>query len=162
MPTLLLITGTCGVGKSTTAAAWAAARRGAAISGDEIRLWIRHKETRYANEYQQDAVARIAAAAAEAFIELGLDVAADFVWKPQTLRYLAERLRGKADVRMVWLRCERTENRRRDAERSADVVMGDRVDELLSELTAITDWPAELRRLDTTNLSLEEVLQALT
>lgn len=161
MPKVLLITGTCGVGKTTTAKAWATAHRGAAISGDEIRHWIKHKPTRRANSYKDATVARIAATAAEEFLQLGLDVALDFVWKPTTLRYLAGRLSQRADVQMTWLRCERSENRRRDLERPANVVMGDRVDELLAELDAINDWPVELRRIDTTSLSVEEVLKLL-
>jgi predicted kinase len=161
MPTVLFLTGTCGVGKSTTARAWATPRKGAHVSGDEIRLWIRDKATRHAHNYQQRAVATIAVTAAEAFVKIGLDVALDFVWTPSSLRHMAERLRPVADVRMVWLQCEPAENRRRDAGRLANVVMGDRVDSLRDELMALTDWPAELRRIDSSGRSVDEVLAML-
>lgn len=158
MPTVLLLTGTCGVGKSTIAAAWANARGGAHISGDEIRNWIRDGKARRANDYQQEAVAQIVAIAAEAFLGLGLDVALDFVWTPPTLRYLTCRLKPIANVHMVWLRCDAKENRRRDAGRPASVVMGDRVDTLRKELLAFDDWPEELRRIDSSGLSVDDVL----
>ena len=161
MPTVLLLTGTCGVGKSTTARAWATARAGAHINCDEIRNWIRSKPIRHENDYQHHAVARIAAAATQEFLALGIDVAIDFVWKPPMLRYLSERFSPVARIQMAWLRCDPEENRRRDAERPANVVMGDRVDELLRELEAISDWPDELLNIDSTRMSVDDVLARL-
>lgn len=161
MPTVLLLTGTCGVGKTTTARAWANARGGAHISGDEIRLWIRSKTVRHERDYQHEAVARIAGTAAEDFLALGLDVALDFVWKPLTLRYLSQRLSPLARVQMVWLRCDPAENQRRDSERPANVVMGPRVGELLRELDAITEWPTELQRIDSTHRSVADVISLI-
>jgi predicted kinase len=161
MPTVLLLTGTCGVGKTTTARAWAARRGGASVGGDEVRGWMRDLPVRRANDYQQALVARVCATAAEEFLTLGLDVALDFVWKPPTLRYLRDRLAPRADVRMVYLDCARAENRRRDAERPANVVMGPRCDELRAELDALADWPAEMRRIDTTAMPLDAVLAEL-
>jgi predicted kinase len=161
MRTVLLITGTCGVGKTTTSRAWAAARTGAHINCDEIRNWIRSKRIRHENDYQHQAVARIAATAAEEYLALGIDVVLDFVWKPPMLRYLSQRLSPLAAVKMVWLRCDPSENRRRDGERPANVVMGDRVAELLCELDAIDDWPAELLRIDSTDRTVNDVLAVI-
>lgn len=161
MPTILLLTGTCGVGKSTTARAWATPRKGVHVSGDEIRLWMRDKHTRHQNYYQQAAISRIAGTAAEEFVKLGLDVALDFVWTPSTLRILAHRLSPIAKVQMAWLMCDPTENRRRDAGRLANVVMGDRVDSLRDELLAFHDWPAELKRIDSSGKSVDDVLAML-
>ena len=160
-PTILLLTGTCGVGKSTTAHAWATARRGVHLKGDEIRNWMRDEATRRAKDYQRDVCTEIAVTAAEQFVKLGLDVAMDYVWMPTSLRMAAARLRPIAEVRMVCLQCEPGENRRRDAGREANVIMGDRVDELQNELLAFTDWPAELRRIDSSGRSVEDVLAML-
>lgn len=160
-PTVLLVTGTAGVGKTTTSRAWAAQRGGAHVVGDQIRLWIRSKTVRHERNYQHEAVARIAATGAEEFLALGLDVAIDFVWFPSMLRYLSKRLSPLADVRMAWLRCETAENRRRDAERQLTDVMGPRVNELQDELDAATDWPAELIRIDSTRLSVEDVIRRI-
>lgn len=162
MRTVLLLTGTCGVGKTTTARAWATSRGGAHVNCDEIRNWIRSKPVRRDRGYQRDAVARIAATSAEEFLALGLDVALDFVWFPPTLRYLAERLSPVARVRMAWLRCEPAENRRRDAERPANVVMGARVDELLRELDEQTGWPEQLLRIDSTGRSVDQIVSAIS
>ncbi len=161
MPTVLLVTGTCGVGKTTTSRAWAEARGGAHIRGDDIYLWIRSKSVRRANDHQNEAVAQIAAAGAETFLAHGLDVAIDFVWKPPILRFFSDRLSGRASVRMVWLCCEPDENRRRDAQREPGSVMGERVHQLQAELDAITDWPAELLVIESTGRSVEDVLSEI-
>ncbi len=158
MATVLLFTGTCGVGKTTTSREWSTRRDGAHVRGDDIRIWIRSKPLRRAREYQQEAVARIAGAAAEEFIGQGMDVALDFVWLPSTLRYLSKRLSPMATVKMAWLRCESAENRRRDAQRGPGDVMGERVDELQAQLDAITDWPVELMRIDSTGLGVDDVI----
>lgn len=161
MPTVLLVTGTCGVGKTTTSREWSTRRGGAHVRGDDIRVWIRSKELRRARDYQHEAVARIAATAAEEFIAQGMDVALDFVWLPSTLRYLSNRLSKVAKVRMVWLRCERAENRVRDAQRPPGDVMGERVHELQAELDAISDWPGELLRIDSSGKSVHHVVDVL-
>lgn len=157
-PTALIVTGTCGVGKTTTARAWAEARRGAHIAGDDIRWWIRDKAMRHAKEHQQDAIARIACTAAGEFLKLGLDVALDSVWTPGTLRLFQEQLSLLGEVKMVWLMCGADENRERDDGRDPRIRMGDRVDSLLRELLTHRDWPSELRRIDTSDLSVEESL----
>ena len=160
-PTVLILTGTCGVGKTTIARAWAEARRGANVVGDDIRWWMREKTTRHANDYQWRACTEIAVTAAEQFVKLGLDVALDYVWTPPMLQIAVQRLAPISDVRMVWLQCERDENRRRDAGRAANVVMGDRVDGLRAELEAFEDWPEELRRIDNSGKSVADVLAML-
>lgn len=160
-PTVLLLTGTCGVGKTTTASAWATPRRGVHLKGDDIRNWMRDKATRRAKDYQRDVCTEIAVTAAEQFVKLGLDVAMDYVWVPTSLRQVAVRLKPIADVRMVWLQCEPAENRVRDAGRAANIIMGDRVDELRHELEAFDDWPPELRRIDNSGLSVDQVLAML-
>ena len=157
-PIVLVITGTCGVGKTTTARAWAEARRGAHITGDDIRWWIRDKATRRENAHQQEAIARIACAGAIEFLKLGLDVVLDSVWTPTALRQFREALSAVGEVRMIWLMCDPSENHLRDDGRNPSIRMGDRVDTLLEELLAQAGWPAELRRIDTTGLSLEASL----
>lgn len=157
---VLIVTGNAGVGKTTTSREWALRRRGAAVRGDEIRLWFRIREMRQAEGYQEAFIARVALAAAKEFIARKLDVALDFVWKPSGLSILRDGLGDAARVRVVRLWCEPSENHRRDELRTGNDVMGPRVDELGRELAAL-DWPADVTVVDSTGLTLDETLAAI-
>ena len=157
MNDLLMLTGTCGVGKSTIAKAWALSRRGVAISGDQIRLWMRVREIRRAEDYQHDLVTNIAIDAASRFIAKQMDVALDFVWRPNGIAMVRSAMQDMARVQAVQLVCEPAENSRRDQLRSGNDVMGPRVAELEQELAQL-DWPADVHRIDSTNLTVEQTL----
>lgn len=154
---ILIVTGTCGVGKSSVCRAWAGRRHGAAIDCDAFRTWIRDSSLRRANGYQEVLLAKHAGLLAEDYLRMGLDVAIDNVWTPRGLDLLQEQLAGKGRVRVLWLNCSRDENRRRDSSRSPSDVMGGRVDELQAELETMR-WPEYVIRMDTTALSLEQTV----
>jgi len=158
MPNLLVITGTCGVGKSSVSRLWATRRCGAAISGDAIRYWIRDQNLRAARNFQDQLVVRTAVTAAQELLAQNLDVALDNVWFPPAMQLLKQALSPAAVMRFVWLQCGETENHRRDQLRSTGDVMGQRVDELRRELESQI-WPDYVHMLDTSSFSCEETVQ---
>jgi predicted kinase len=160
MPNLLVITGTCGAGKTSVSQAWASRRHGAVISGDEIRHWIRDENHQTAHDFQEQFVLRTTITAARELLAQNLDVALDNVWFPRAMQLLNETLSSSASMRFIWLRCEATENHRRDQSRAADDAMGDRVDALRGELES-QNWPTFVHVLDTTAMSCEETVDTI-
>lgn len=160
MRDILIVTGTAGVGKSSVCWEWAGRRKGAAIECDRYRTWIRDRSLRVADGFQEALIARHAAALAEDYLEMGLDVAIDNVWTPAGITYLLDSLAGKGRVKVFWLCCSSEENHRRDNRRSPSDVMGGRVDELQDELEQIT-WPVCVERVDTTGQSLQQTVDEL-
>ena len=160
MKDILIVTGTCGVGKSTVCWAWAGRRGGAAINCDLFRTWIRDHSLRMANGYQEELLAKHACALTEDYMELGLDVAIDNVWTPRGLALLTSRLRGKGRINVFWLNCLPEENHQRDRRRSPSDVMGGRLDELQQELESM-NWPDYVQKIDTTGQLLDETLDLI-
>ncbi len=160
MNDILIVTGTCGVGKSTICWHWAEQRLGATIDCDYFRTWIRNPALHAANAYQEPLLARHAILLAEDYLAMGLDVAIDNVWTPDGLEVLRRRLAEKARLRIVRLTCTAAENHARDERRSPSDVMGGRVDELRAELDALP-WPEYVIELDTTGQTVVQTLQAI-
>jgi GNAT superfamily N-acetyltransferase/adenylylsulfate kinase-like enzyme len=160
MPDILILTGTCGVGKSTISWQWAQRRLGATIDCDIFRTWIRSPVLITADGFQEMLLARQAARLAEEYMALGLDVAINNAWMPEGLAYLRQQLADRARVRMVWLVCDAAENHERDQRRSPSDVMGGRLDELQAELDAF-DWPADVVRLDTTGQTVDQTIATI-
>ncbi len=160
MTSILVITGNCGVGKSTIARAWADARNGASIHCDDMHLWIRVREIRHSRDFQEAWKTRVSITAAIGLAEQGLDVAIDNVWKPAACIELKDVLSKAADVKFVRLACDRQQNHERDQRRTGGAVMGPRVDTLGDELNALA-WPDFVRTINSTGLSVEQTLSVI-
>ena len=160
MNDILIVTGTCGVGKSTVCWEWAGRRHGAAIDCDMFRTWIRNPLLRKADGYQMRLLAKHAGALAEDYLAMGLDVAIDNVWTPEGLERLRSRLDGKAWINVFWLNCLPEENHQRDQLRPSCAVMGGRIKELQKELEGM-NWPDYVKRVDTTAQSLDETIEKI-
>jgi predicted kinase len=157
---ILVVTGSCGVGKTTICRAWASARGGAVIHGDQIRNWIQPDPLRSALRFQEKLVTDVAITAVRNLLSQGLGVALDEVWFPQAMERLRAAFASNCPTVFVWLWSELPENRRRDGLRGDDS-MGQRVDTLAEELEGVT-WPSYVHRLDTTRLTCEETLAAIS
>ncbi|MBN1248481.1 MAG: GNAT family N-acetyltransferase [Anaerolineae bacterium] len=160
LPDILIVTGTCGVGKSTISWEWSERRLGATIDCDTFRTWIRNPALITSDGFQEMLLARQSVHLARDYMALGMDVAINNVWTPTGLAYLREHLAGEARLRMIWLICTPKENRARDQQRCPSEVMGGRVDELQAELDAL-DWPDGVIRLDTTGQTVDETIAAI-
>ena len=73
MKDILIVTGTCGVSKSTVCWDWASRRFGAAVDCDVFRTWIRNPSLRTADAYQGPLLARHVASLAEDYLNMGLE-----------------------------------------------------------------------------------------
>jgi hypothetical protein len=160
MNDILIVTGTCGVGKSSVCWEWSGRRQGAVIHCDAFRTWIRKPGMGAADSYQEPLLARHAVSLACDYLDMGLDVAIDNVWTPDGLGFLQAELNDKGRIKVFWLTCGSEENHRRDDTRSPSDVMGGRVDELQGELDAMV-WPGYVTRLDTTGLSLGQTVDII-
>lgn len=157
---ILLLTGTCGVGKSTTSLTWANSRSGCIIEGDTLRCWIRDKAFRRSNDYQEDFMFKTVKLLGEQYAKLNRDIVIDYVWKPSYLESLHEFFSTYGIVQSVWLKCSAAENSRRDKLRDPSCVMGERVHELRDELEASV-WPKFVHQLDTTHLNITETVEKI-
>ncbi len=158
-PKLILITGTCGVGKSSVSSALAQKLEGTHIECDLIRDWIKAPGVRSACNFQEIALVHICLEAAEQFRKQGLDTVCDNVWGPEGID-LFKKHSGMFDLSVFYLTCESGENHKRDEERSASDQMKGRVDELGQELDRM-QWPWYTVKLDTTGLSVEETVEEI-
>jgi len=154
---LILITGTCGVGKTTVAAGLGAKFKWAAIDADMITNWIIPRNVRMADNFQEGALARISAKAAEEFFGLGLNVIIEFPMSAKIVTFFQDHFGGKHNISAFWLWCRRDENHRRDELRPDSDIMGERLDVLLEELEK-ESWPAYLNKVDTTKLTSDQTI----
>ncbi|PCJ58426.1 MAG: hypothetical protein COA79_12965 [Planctomycetota bacterium] len=157
---ILLTTGTCGVGKSTTTLAWANLRKGVCLEVDELRCSIRDKEFRRSNNYQEDFMLELVKSNIKLYSKLNKAIAIDYVWTPRSLDALHHYSSSFGNVKSIWLKCESKENMNRDNLRPESRRMGARVAELRVELENY-EWPDYLNHIDTTNLSLESVINKI-
>jgi cytidylate kinase len=157
MKNVLLVTGTCGVGKSTVCRTWANRKEGASIECDIFRTWIRQGPLRCENDYQEQLILKHASELTLDYLNLELDVAIDNVWSPESISYMIEKFSGTATTKAFYLHCHSTENHRRDLLRVGSNVMGERLDQLDRELRSL-DWPNEIISLDSTHMDLNETI----
>lgn len=160
---VLILTGACGVGKTTTARAWAKYHHGAVVECDSFTEWIYDPAFPHWQPEEEIFTARLSAKVAAEYVRFGLPAVIDNVWTPDGIRLLYQHLAQwcpEATVRAAWLFCQRAENHRRDQQRIPDHQMGQRVDVVNEELASYT-WPDSVTKVDTSELSPTQVVQQL-
>jgi shikimate kinase len=159
MKEVLILTGACGVGKSTLAREWAKLKDGAIIDCDYFTEWIFQKDFPHWTDIEERLTARITARVAQEYLDYGLSVAIENVWTDEGIGII-KKLIQHADIKAIHLHCELSENMARDAVRIPENQMRDRVKVVKDELEAI-DWPAEVHQLDTSKLTIWQTLAAI-
>lgn len=160
---VLILTGACGVGKSTLSKAWARHHRGAVIECDWFTEWIHDPAFPHWTAAEEQFVALLSARNACTYLEYGLPVAIENVWFPPGLDRLRQEIwaeRPQAEITCVYLFCQLGENHRRDQLRPPKDQMKDRVDIVHQQLFT-TAWPEYVFPLDTTELNEAESLAAM-
>ena len=159
---VLILTGACGVGKTTTAKAWAKSKQGAIIECDYLTEWILKDGFPQWNEEEEKFTAHLSAIMTMEYLNRGLPVVIENVWSPLGFNILRNEFSKVDDIKVksVWLKCERIENHKRDEQRVPEDQMKERVDIVNDELNGY-DWPEYINILDTTNLTIENVLEAI-
>ncbi len=160
---VLILTGACGVGKTSTAKAWAKRHNGAIIECDFFTEWIFQDSFPHWTQTETDFTAKATAALAVEYLKFGLPLAIENVWSPDGIQQVADGIWAalpEASIRAVWLHCELSENERRDGERIPENQMRERVAIVGAELAAY-NWPKGMHPMDTTRLTVEEVLDKI-
>lgn len=159
---ILILTGACGVGKTTTARGWAKRRNGAIIECDYLTEWIHKKDFPHWGEEEERFTANLSAKIALEYMAYDMPVAIENVWSPEGIRLLKTGLQAHsgAEIRTVWLYCDARENHLRDEQRAEADQMRERVDIVNKELAGYA-WPADVKKIDTTLLSLEQTLDLI-
>ncbi len=162
MKEILIITGACGVGKSTIGREWASLKNGASINCDHLTGWIYDKNFPKWSLEEERLIANVSSKIAREYLNFGMPTSIENVWSPFGIEILKNELLVHADIRLkaIWLSCEISENHRRDQQRIKDHQMHERVDIVNKELEAY-DWPAYLHKIDTTHLSIKQTLKVI-
>ena len=162
MKEVLILTGACGVGKSTIALAWAKKKKGAIVDSDYLTEWILDPAFPHWSPQEEELVAKISSGIAIEYIKFGLSAAIDNVWSPRGIELLKRNIESQVEVNMkaVKLYCNLEENHRRDQLRIPDHQMGPRVDVLNQELNSYV-WPEGIVMLDTSQLNIAQTIEAI-
>lgn len=160
---ILILTGACGVGKTTLSKKWATEKNGAVVECDYFTEWIYAKNFPKWNSEEEQFTANLSTKVAIEYIKAGMPVAIENVWSPLGIQIIIDQIKAydkSIKVKAVWLFCEITENHRRDELRIADNQMKERVDIVNDELSGYT-WPGFVTKLNSTALTIDETLDKI-
>jgi len=162
MKEVLILTGACGVGKSTIAKEWAKLKNGATVNCDYLTEWIYNKDFPHWTVEEEKFTAKLASKIAIEYLDFGMSTSIENVWSPVGIEILKNEIESQAEVKVkvVWLFCEITENHKRDQQRVPEDQMKGRVDIVNKELKDY-NWPIYLQKIDTTNLTIEQTIEVI-
>ncbi len=163
MKEILIITGACGVGKSTISKKWAKLKQGVVIESDYFRNWMNNQIYGRFSKEEEMLIADLSFVSAKEYLKHNMPVAIENVWTPFGLNKLKNRLEIELEdlnIKLIFLKCDLEENHRRDRLRITEKQMKDRVSIVNSELSEFK-WPDYLNILDTTNLTEKETLNRI-
>ncbi|MEK6478438.1 hypothetical protein WJR50_12920 [Catalinimonas sp. 4WD22] len=160
---VLIITGACGVGKSTLAQAWAKLKNGATIECDYLTEWIYKADFPHWTVEEEKFVAETTLVLAQQYLKYGMPVAIENVWSPLGIQMLVDglqKLTHVSSIKVVWLYCALEENQRRDQLRKPENRMNERVAIVMQEQRN-HPWPDYVHLIDTGTLSVAQTLGAI-
>ena len=160
---VLILTVACGVGKTTTAKAWAKRHQGAIIECDYFTEWICNDDFPHWKPAEERFVVRMALSVCREYLSAGMPVAIENVWTPDGVDQLInglESLAGVTKVIPVYLQCRKDINHLRDQQRLPENQMGKRVDVVDQQLRSY-QWPEQVQILDTSDLNLNQVIDRI-
>ena len=159
---VLILTGTCAVGKTSTAKAWAKSKNGAILECDYLTEWIYKEDFPHLTEEEEKFTSNLAVLMAFEYLNKGMSVAIDNVWSPKAIEAMRSELfrMPNLEVTSVRLICDLKENQKRDQERVPENQMKERITIVNDELNSHV-WPSYIKDIDSTNLSVEEVLKII-
>lgn len=159
---VLILTGTCAVGKTTVAKAWAKAKQGARIECDYFTEWIYREDFPHWTEKEEKFTSNLSVIVAFEYLRENMSVAIDNVWTPLAIDAMRVEFFRMINVvvKEVRLTCDPDENLKRDQQRSPENQMKERIKIVNDELDSHV-WPSYIQIIDTTNLSIEEILEKI-
>ena len=162
MNEILILTGACGVGKTTVAREWARGKNGVAIEADYFTEWIHDDSFERFTQEEEKLVANLTFVTAQKYLKQNILVAIDEVWSPYGLNILKNKFEREEDIclKFVWLYCEINENHRRNELRVPENQMKNRVDIVNEELRSY-QWKSYVHKIDTTKITVQETLNII-
>lgn len=160
---VLILTGACGVGKSTLSKLWAKSNNGAVVECDYFTEWIFNEKLKQFSLEEETLVAKLTIKTSIEYLKAEMPVAIENVWTPaglQQLKSAFEAMVKPPQLKFVWLYCDIPENHIRDKQRRPEDHMKERVDIVNAEQRGY-DWPDYLHAIDSTNLTEQETLSAI-
>lgn len=159
---VLILTGPCGIGKTTTAKAWAKSKNGAIIECDYLTEWIYKDDWPRWTEEDEEFTVNLSTLIAFEYLKKGMSVAIENVWSAKAIEAIRQELFRMLGLKIKCVRliCDLEENQRRDKERIPENQMKERVKIVSDELNS-QEWVSYMHTIDTTNLSIDEVLEAI-
>ena len=159
---VLIITGTCGVGKTTLAKAWAKAKNGAIIECDYLTEWIYKEDFPHWTEEEEKFTTNLSVMMAFEYLNNGMSVAVDNVWSANAIDAMRNEFfrMSNLKVKSVRLVCDLEENQKRDQQRPPEDQMGERIEVVSKELDSYT-WNSYVKEIDTTNLDVDAILKLI-
>lgn len=158
MPTVYILSGPAGVGKSTTANALAKQLASSSLISGDVVSWM-HKSGRekpWLSEKETTLIWDNILSIAKNFLARDIDIVIDYVTFPKQAEWLANNLKTlDCEVRYVVFTCDAQTLIDRDRQRTPAYQMGNRCLELIEEFEAAT-VPAPFI-LDTTSISTNEL-----
>lgn len=162
MKEILILTGACGVGKSTIAKEWAKMKNGATVDCDYLTEWIYKIEYPHWTLEGEKFVAKLASKIAIEYLNFGMSTSIENVWSPTGIEILKNEISSEVETRIkvVWLFCKSAENHKRDQQRIPENQMKERVDIVNRELEE-HNWPNYVHKIDTTDLTIEQTVNVI-
>ncbi len=160
---LLILTGACGVGKSTISKAWAQQENGAVVECDYFTEWMLGDQFESFSEEEASFVAEHAIASATLYLKNHISVAIENVWFPAEITKIRAQLKAvfpSIHVQCIRLYCSIEENHKRDQLRVPENQMKTRVDIVNAQL-ANSVWPSFVQHINSSNQTAEETLKQL-
>jgi len=157
---ILIITGACGVGKTTTAIEWAKSKNGALVECDYFTEWIHNSDFPHWTVEEEKFVASLAVTVAKEYLRSRMSIAIENVWSPIGIKILIEKLLEidfVHSIKVIWLYCDLEENHRRDEMRIPENQMKERVDVVNKELREYI-WPKYVQKLNSTGKSARQII----
>ncbi|MEO1054381.1 MAG: AAA family ATPase [Bacteroidota bacterium] len=152
---VLVLTGACGVGKSTIGKLWAKSKSGVCIESDYFTEWI-HDEHPISTDYflsVEEMIAELSWNTCREYLKNGFSVAIENVWTPKGLTKLQEAFMSIeliSKAKFVYLKCDLDQNKSRDQKRSASNQMNERVGIVREELEQY-QWPEFVHTIDSSS-----------
>ena len=162
---VIVLTGACGVGKSTLSRLWAKSNSGVSIECDYFTEWIydQHPITTDYFLKVEKMIVDLAWSNTQQYLSNGFSVAIENVWSPAGLIKLREYLKINPLVNkmtFIYLKCDLNQNMNRDLSRPSHNQMNERVEIVRNELEDHI-WPDFVHVVDNSTLSIQETLDLI-
>jgi len=160
---VLILSGNIGVGKTSTALIWSKNKNGVLIETKQFDELITKEEFPNLTDAEKEKlISMMITHMTFQYLRDGRAVVIDSVKSPKQIEMLRNelfRMRGLT-IKAVRLVCDLEENQKRDQTRNQGAEPNEEVARLKKEMDSY-DWPALVHQIDTTNMSVIELIEEI-